>query len=368
MKIIHIIPSLGSGGAEKLVVDLCNELSKKDEVIILLFREMTDDMHFQKMITSEVKVIELDKNKGFDFIFQLNLVQILLKESPEIIHAHLSAVNYLFFPIALLFNTQVFHTIHTLAHLEEKRIFFIKLRKAYYYLNLIIPVSITKLTKNTFIHLYELNKTFMINNGIQKLKLSNIHRKVSEEISELKKNVDTVVFIAVGRLCYAKNFSMLAHAFSKLEDYNAILLIIGTDITKEKKYENEIKRYKSKNSFLLGAKSNVADYLNYADAFCISSHHEGMPISVLEAMSLGLPIITTPAGGMIDMVKNKINGFISNEFSLVSYINILEDFLKLGTKGLQKIHQNNLDKFNNNYSIKICASNHKVLYEKFMKK
>ena len=47
---------------------------------------------------------------------------------------------------------------------------------------------------------------------------------------------------------------------------------------------------------------SVADYLCNSDAFFLSSTHEGMPISVIEAMSIGLPIICTPAGGLVDMV------------------------------------------------------------------
>jgi hypothetical protein len=61
MKIIQVINSLWNGGAEKLVVDLSNELAKTEEVIICSFRKLDPAMHFVKNISNNVRIISLDK-------------------------------------------------------------------------------------------------------------------------------------------------------------------------------------------------------------------------------------------------------------------------------------------------------------------
>ncbi len=50
--------------------------------------------------------------------------------------------------------------------------------------------------------------------------------------------------------------------------------------------------------------------LNWADVFILPSFNEGLPISILEAMSYGMPIISTPVGGISEVVKNNLNGTI----------------------------------------------------------
>jgi len=52
------------------------------------------------------------------------------------------------------------------------------------------------------------------------------------------------------------------------------------------------------------------EHLKLADIFVLPSHHEGMPMTILEAMAAGLPIIATSVGGIPDLVNNGINGFL----------------------------------------------------------
>lgn len=53
-----------------------------------------------------------------------------------------------------------------------------------------------------------------------------------------------------------------------------------------------------------------AQLLNQADAYILPSHIEGLPISILEAMSYGLPILATPVGGIPEVVADSVNGFL----------------------------------------------------------
>ena len=93
----------------------------------------------------------------------------------------------------------------------------------------------------------------------------------------------------------------------------------------------------------------------------MASKVEGLPISVLEAMSSGLPIITTPAGGVIDIVKHGINGFIVSHNDVNEMEKVMEKFLI--TDGLLEKMGKNARLQAIKYDIKNCIEKYQNLYE-----
>lgn len=83
---------------------------------------------------------------------------------------------------------------------------------------------------------------------------------------------------------------------------------------------------------LLGTRNNPRDYMKAADAFCLSSLYEGIPITLIECFSVGTIPICTPVGGMKNMLKYGKNGILSMgvsrqeiEDSLVRFMDILDE-------------------------------------------
>ena len=115
--------------------------------------------------------------------------------------------------------------------------------------------------------------------GQEKISKSILYDTAKEEIINLKKSPFTKVFVNVARVSKQKNQELLIKVFDKLlnESKDVILLAIGrqTDLSYLKKIQDKI----PKNVYLLGSKSNATDYMLLADAFCLSSLWEGMPIS-----------------------------------------------------------------------------------------
>ncbi len=62
--------------------------------------------------------------------------------------------------------------------------------------------------------------------------------------------------------------------------------------------------------YLLGERKNVFDYLRCADVFLLTSSHEGMPNVMMEAMLSGLPVVSTRAGGVTDLIEDGVHGFL----------------------------------------------------------
>ena len=153
------------------------------------------------------------------------------------------------------------------------------------------------------------------------------------------------MIVAAGRLDENKNHAMLIHAFSRIagEYPNMQLVIYGegelreqlTKLIKEKELEERIS--------LPGSIDNVADEIGRAKIFALTSNTEGMPNTVIEAMVLGTPVISTdcPCGGPAMLINDGENGLlvpVGDAYALADAMRKL-----LADEGLaQKISENAL--------------------------
>ena len=124
---------------------------------------------------------------------------------------------------------------------------------------------------------------------------------------------DIIKFVAVGRLMSQKNYPLMINAFAEAFQINNNIRL---DILGEGELREELTCLISNQLLenvvqLKGNVPNVKDYLQGADCFLMSSDYEGLPLSVLEAMSCGLSIVSTKAGGVIDVVSDGVNGYLS---------------------------------------------------------
>lgn len=120
--------------------------------------------------------------------------------------------------------------------------------------------------------------------------------------------------VSVGRLSEQKNFELLITAFAKiLNSFPDYRLVIYGEGQERNKLESLICSLKLQGKvFLPGNITNIAEQIEKASLFVLSSNFEGMPNSLMEAMSLGLPCISTdcPAGGSRFLVRNGENGLL----------------------------------------------------------
>lgn len=127
-----------------------------------------------------------------------------------------------------------------------------------------------------------------------------------------------VVFL--GRLSEAKNPRRLLEIFSKLSEArpNIKLAIIGTGELEELVLELYHKMELENNVEILGFQSNPYKMLHDSKVMLMTSKWEGMPMCSLEAMALGVPIVSTPTDGICRVVKNDKTGFLSNENEILT--------------------------------------------------
>lgn len=130
--------------------------------------------------------------------------------------------------------------------------------------------------------------------------------------------LDSPIFISVGRLSREKNPELLFQAFIKFHENfeNARLIFVGEGDLREQ-LMRLVRQYNIDSHVVIaGIRSSkeVAAYLKGADVFVLSSEFEGMPISVLEALGCGLPVVSTDVGEIRRVVSPGKNGEIVTVF------------------------------------------------------
>ncbi|MCW9698297.1 CDP-glycerol glycerophosphotransferase family protein [Avibacterium sp. 20-129] len=123
-----------------------------------------------------------------------------------------------------------------------------------------------------------------------------------------------IKFINIGRMSHEKDQLKLINAFAevKKQKENVRLFILGDGVLKQD-LVNRIKLLSLENDvFLLGQKKNPFPYLKQADVFVLSSNHEGQPMVLLEALTLGTPIIATDIVGNRSILGDKYGYLVNN--------------------------------------------------------
>lgn len=364
MKILHIIYSLESGGLERFVVDLLNEFAlTENEVTLCTLRDdsILNNGFYKEEILDSVNYINLKLKPGF----KLSNIFVLFKKiknlQPDIVHCHGNLVNYIF-PISIVLKKKYFYTIHNAARTEvgSKLEFWIR---NYFFKRSINSITISKETSNSFSDFYNHQNFTEIVNGRKTLIKSNDFSSVKLYFDELRRTTSHI-FLHIGRCNPQKNQKMLISVFNRLidEGKQIKLLILGDGFSS--KLGVELKSISNENIIYLGIKHNVSDYLYNADAFCLSSIHEGMPISLIEALSCGCTPICTPVGGIVNTIFDGVNGYISKSISEADYYESINKYLNQKEK-LSKIKL--IDYYKDNFSIENCAEQHIKAYSKVLK-
>jgi GalNAc-alpha-(1->4)-GalNAc-alpha-(1->3)-diNAcBac-PP-undecaprenol alpha-1,4-N-acetyl-D-galactosaminyltransferase len=120
------------------------------------------------------------------------------------------------------------------------------------------------------------------------------------------------VVVTVGRLDTYKNVQMLVHAFAKTNQKDWALWIVGRDGGEQKKIEQDVETLGiSAQVQFLGNQTDVFHYLSKASIFAMTSRVEGYPNALLEAMAMGLAAVSTDCDfGPAEIIEDGQNGFI----------------------------------------------------------
>jgi len=147
---------------------------------------------------------------------------------------------------------------------------------------------------------------------------SGINEIFFEEFDKVFDN-DVFTIVTVANLFPKKNIELVLEIAKECKEYRFI--IVG-DGSHRKVLEEIIKKDDIQNVELVGFKNSkeVREHYLSSDVYLLTSFAEGTPTSALEAMACGLPIVSSNAGGVGNIVKENINGFVIDDFDKNRYI------------------------------------------------
>ena len=179
------------------------------------------------------------------------------------------------------------------------------------------------------------NNYLWISNGIDLDNKFNIEKVDHASIEKIKNDLnikeDDIVVSFIGRLVEEKGILNLLEAAIRLKDKNVHFIIMGGLYESDRDNEtyNKIQRYLSeKHIHYVGQVDNANEYLFLSDIFCLPSYREGMPRSIIEAMSMKNAILATNIRGSREEVVHDFNGFlfdVNDSKAIEEYILYLQD-------------------------------------------
>lgn len=368
-KVMLLIPNLGMGGAENIVVNIAQYIDKNqfEIIVVSLYGETQCVDKYKEIIKDEkIKVIFMNKKNGIDVNVLWGLIKIVRKEKPDVIHTHLYSCIYGILP-ALLGKVQIkMHTVHNLAENELPGLYQ-KIMKIMYRFCGVIPVSINESVGESIKRRYGLpeKKIPLIKNGVEITRFS--------EAGVPQRKTEEKVLINVGRMSKQKNHRLLVECFSEIvQTYSNVRLLLVGDGELKGEIFNLAKRLKvDKKIDFVGNVKKVEEYLQKADIFIMTSDYEGLPLSVIEAMAAGLPIIATKAGGIKELVENEKNGYLSNvgdKESLVKYTLTLlqnpQECIRMGKNSKEMAQKYSVQNMVSKYETLYLGSGKKVVVNK----
>lgn len=317
MKIIHLFAPGPIGGAEKVVSSGINELCRHDsEVELWILCEERNPVwaqDFQALLSPTVKTRHFMSRAPLDrrLIKELKLS---LKAHQGVLHSH--AFKAAFYAFAACHNnishvhTHHGATAHTLkVRLYERLELFIMKRAQQVH-------AVSRPMEQRLRH-QGLTRVALVENPL-------VLTDLSSHVGSPAKNQ----FLYVGRLSQEKGVDVLLRALEKVQKTMPCSLKIIGDGAQRIELEALAQNLALKNVEFLGFQNRVQDYLRAADALVMPSRREGLPLTLIESLCSGLPVIASKVGGIPDFVEHGKNGLLSPPEDVDALARNLERFLK----------------------------------------
>ena len=154
---------------------------------------------------------------------------------------------------------------------------------------------------------------------LEKINAINIDREAKRK--ELGIPINAFLIVSVGELNKNKNHKVIIEALFNINNPQIHYVICGQGVLKDY-LKDLIKKHGLENQVhLLGYRKDIIEINKCADLFAFPSKREGLPVSLMEAMACGLPVVCSEIRGNIDLVENGNNGYLAES-------NNIDDFDK----------------------------------------
>jgi glycosyltransferase involved in cell wall biosynthesis len=310
IRVLHIVYSLQVGGAERVVTNyaLHHDREVYEPVVVALTQSgpLEEDLR-----AAGVRVYVLGKRLGFDPRVILKLARIMREERVEIVHVHTPLSNNWGVPAALLSGVRtVIRTEHGLFRRE---------RTFYVFINAVLGLFNRRIlacsdgAKKTHVAMDPLSrgKYLTIYNGIDvaRYQFTGDGKRLREE---LRLPPGAPVVGIIGSLIPLKGHRVFLQMAELLARHRPEVrfLVIGEGPERPQLERMVRERGLTGRVTFTGVRRDIPELLSLMDVFVLSSHSEAHPLTILEAMAAGKPVVATDVGGNAESVVDGETGFI----------------------------------------------------------
>ncbi len=366
-KVTFLSLHLGVGGIENATINTANSLCKDRDVQIICFYKLSSDNIYNIDKRVKIKYLYEGKPNREELLDAIKHIKII------------SIIKNSFIAARILWKKH-FMMIKEIKNIKEgivisTRIEFTTLLNRYGNNNILKVAQEhyhhndnKKYIRTMYYNYYDIDYVLALTNGLKedyerflrgsKTKVITIPNML-DDIVHKSSNLDSNNVIFVGRLDAGKKINEIVDIAGKLENNKWIFKIIG-DGKEKNNLTNQIKEKKlTKKVLLLGSKphSEVLDELYKSSIFIMTSISEGLPMVLLEAMSIGLPCIAYETrSGVSDIISNNVDGFVIKNRDQDEMIKKLEELMnnvklrkEMGKKALEKAKQFSKEEITNKW-------------------
>lgn len=359
-KVLHLIPTLRVGGAERLVADLVTAPGHycSHEVATMFPAEQT--CYEGQLREAGIPLHHCRKRPGLDMRLPCELYRLFARTQPDVLHTHLYALRYALVPAIVRRVPVVVHTIHTLAQHEDFRPALWIYRLAFRF-HAVQPVAISESLRASARLLYGARLDLpVIPNGIRTDPYLRTRSGGCAQSPVLR-------ILNVARLDPVKNHLFLLAIAQELERLKIpfTLHIAGDGPMRERIAAETAARGLKHRVQLLGQVTDVVALYAAADVFVLPSTREGLPMALLEAMASSLAVVASPVGGIPEVLSDGVCGLLLPVDKPAAWAAALAK-LSADAGLRQRLGMAAREKVLRHYDIQVTAKHYEDLYEKLL--
>lgn len=310
MNIMYLLFSFTTGGTERLVVDICNEMSDKDNKVYLYIVNNLYEEELLRQLNKDV-IVELQNRPvgGGKFIGTLfRIAEFIKRRRIEVVHCNALDTPELLMLHPILFpKTKIVYTIHAVGQYDELN----KLRILYRNRLCNKVIAISESVKNDIIrHGADPRKIVRVYNAIDVSKFTGKNNRQFDSNHLVIGNVARIVPEIKGQDILIESVALLRHKYPEIKCYFAG----GVDSEHQEAYEKLKERIRclgmENNIIFLGNINEIADFLCSLDIFVLPSRIEGFGLALIEAMAMGIPCIAGNLAGPAEIIGDDEYGLL----------------------------------------------------------
>ncbi len=260
------------------------------------------------------------------------------------------------------YGTKVIYTAHGFhffngAGVTEWAVFYPVENLCSYYTDILITIN--KEDYNNSQKLHAKKTVYVPGIGIHTDEFRNIavDRRVKREEFGFQDN--DFVFMSTGQISIRKNHEVVIRALAKIDNPTIKYLIVGFGEL-ENKLKQLVKELKlEKRVVFAGYREDIKELLHSVEAYVFPSLQEGLPVALMEAMSVGLPVVCSKIRGNVDLIENGKGGFLCDCNDIDGFVEAMKKIVNGEANGMGLVNVETMKKFD----IKVVNKKMKKLYQ-----